>query len=219
MSSSTVRATNYPAIKNAPVVGLAEGNGSFSNTVLVALVLVVPYVVKSITPLVSRGGLKTYLFLLLITGLPTTIAYWIFMSIYGPRKNEKVVLPNKDITEYIEFKDKEMKAKYVGKEKINIQEFHDAYFDGKVDVKGMSLSHLLLSDPELKIRVTGDILDILEQRHDWAKFNMNAELMKYVVFTLIPEVAMHTKDQDLEQVRGHYDRMFFFSPFRISLFF
>jgi hypothetical protein len=136
MSSSTVRPTNYPAIKNAPIVGLAEGNGTFSNYVLAALVIGVPYVVKSFIPIVSRGGFKTYLFVLIITGIPTTVGYWILMSIYGGRKNEKVILPGKDITDYLEFKDPEMKSKYVGKEKINMQEFYDAYFEGKVDVKG-----------------------------------------------------------------------------------
>ncbi|KAG6847628.1 hypothetical protein H0H87_004726 [Tephrocybe sp. NHM501043] len=68
-----------------------------------------------------------------------------------------------------------------------MQAFHDAYFDGKIDFNG-------------------DVLDILEQRHDWAKMNFTPELFKYVFGTLIPEVINHSADQDLEQVRGHYDR-------------
>lgn len=136
MSSSTVRVTKYPAIKNAPLVGLAEGNGSFSNVHLAILVVVVPYVVKSFTPIVKYGGFKTYLFLLLVLGAPTAVGYWSFMSIYGGRKNEKVQLPGKDIDEYITINDPELQKLYKGKEKIPMQLFHDAYFEGKIDFKG-----------------------------------------------------------------------------------
>ncbi len=59
------------------------------------------------------------------------------MSTYGKRKNEKVVLPGKDIEEYITIKDHVMKIYYGGKEKIPMQVFHDAYFDGKIEFKGV----------------------------------------------------------------------------------
>ncbi|KAG6875144.1 hypothetical protein C0992_005000, partial [Termitomyces sp. T32_za158] len=183
----SVRTTAYPAIKNAPLVGLAEGNGAFNNTHLAVAVLVVPYLLKAFLPLVNRGGLKTYLFLLVLTGVPTTVAYWMLVSMYGARKNEKVVLPGKDIEQYITVKDLELKALYNGRNKIPMQVFHDAYFDGKVDFKG-------------------DVLDILEQRHDWARFNFTLELFKYVFTVLIPDVISHNREQDQDQVRGHYDR-------------
>lgn len=144
MSSSTVQVTNYPAIKNAPLVGLAEGSASFSNYHLAALVVTVPYLLKSFLPLVSRGGFKTYLFLLVLTGIPTTVAYWTLMSHYGGRVNEKVVLPGKDIEEYITIKDAELKKVYNGKNKITMQVFHDAYFDGKIDFNGALYRSLLL---------------------------------------------------------------------------
>lgn len=137
MSSSQVRVSNIPSIKNAPLVGLAEGNGSFSNLTLAALVLGVPYFLKGWLPLISRGGFYTYWFLVLILGIPITISYWTFMSTYGKRKNEKVVLPGKDIEEYITIKDHVMKIYYGGKEKIPMQVFHDAYFDGKIEFKGV----------------------------------------------------------------------------------
>jgi hypothetical protein len=136
MSSTSVRETKLPSIKNAPLVGLAEGNAQFSNYHLAALVLIVPYIVKSFLPLVSRGGFKTYLFMLVLTGVPTTVAYWAIMSTYGARKNDKVILPGKDIEEYITIKDPELKKLYNGKNKIPMQIFHDAYFEGKIDFKG-----------------------------------------------------------------------------------
>ena len=137
MSSYTVTVTNTPAIKNAPLVGLAEGNGSFSNLTLAALVLGVPYFVKKWLPFIRYGGWTTYWVLVILFGLPVTIGYWTFMSTYGKRINEKVELPKKDIEEYITLKDIELKIHYGGKEKIPMQVFHDAYFDGKVDFKGM----------------------------------------------------------------------------------
>ncbi|KAF7377766.1 Sphingolipid C9-methyltransferase [Mycena sanguinolenta] len=187
MSSSSVRETSLPSIKNAPLVGLAEGNAQFSNYHLAALVLIVPYIVKSFLPLVNRGGWYTYWFMVLLTGLPTTVGYWVLMSTYGARKNEKVTLPGKDIEEYITIKDPELKKLYHGKNKIPMQIFHDAYFEGKIEFNG-------------------DVLDILEQRHDWAKFTFTPELFRYVFMDFIPELLVHSKSQDEEQVRDHYDR-------------
>ncbi|KAI0731023.1 sphingolipid C9-methyltransferase [Earliella scabrosa] len=187
MSAYAVTLTDIPAIKNAPLVGLAEGNGYFSNAQLAGLVLGVPWVVKGSLPVVSHGGLKTYVFLVTLLGVPVTIAYWTVMSMYGPRKNEKVPLPGRDIEEYITIKDLELKAKYYGKEKIPMQVFHDAFFDEKIDFNG-------------------DVLEIMEARHDWAKMVFTPELFKYVLFQMLPEVIMHSKDQDETQIRDNYDR-------------
>ncbi|KAH9914180.1 sphingolipid C9-methyltransferase [Epithele typhae] len=187
MSSYSVSVTNVPAIKNAPLIGLAEGNGYFSNAHLAALVLGVPWIVKRTLPVVSYGGFKTYVFLVLLLGLPITVSYWMLMSIYGPRKNQKVQLPGRSIEEYITIKDPELRAKYFGKEKIPMQIFHDAFFDDKIDFNG-------------------DVLEIMEARHDWAKMVMTPELFKYLFTQMLPEVIMHSKSQDEEQVRDHYDR-------------
>lgn len=131
-----VRTTNTPAIKNAPIEGIAEGNGTFSNIHLAILVVVVPWLVKRILPLVNLGGTKTYLFVLVLTGLPVTIGYWTFMSHFGKRKNEKVQLPGRNLEEYMTIHDTELKVKFKGNEKIPMQVFHDAYFEGKIDIKG-----------------------------------------------------------------------------------
>jgi len=55
--------------------------------------------------------------------------------------------------------------------------------------------------------LSGDVLEILEQRHDWAKMSFTLELFKYVFTVFLPEVIVHSQSQDEEQVRGHYDRM------------
>ena len=48
----------------------------------------------------------------------------------------------------------------------------------------------------------------MEQRHDWAQMVFTPELFKYVFTQFLPEVIMHTKSQDEEQVRDHYDSMY-----------
>ncbi|KAG8920652.1 hypothetical protein FRC01_000654 [Tulasnella sp. 417] len=141
----------------------------------------------STTTLVNRGGFKTYLFVALVTGVPTAIAYWAIMSHVGKRKNEKLQFPGKPIDEYITFNDAELKEKYSKGNKIPMQVAYDAYFDGKLTFKG-------------------DVLDVLEWRHDWASFTMTWNLFEYVLKNLIPEVIVHSQNQDEEQVRGHYDR-------------
>ena len=56
--------------------------------------------------------------------------------------------------------------------------------------------------------VSGDVLEIMEQRHDWSKLVFTTELFKYVFLVFLPEVISHSQTQDEEQVRGHYDRTF-----------
>lgn len=62
--------------------------------------------------------------------------------------------------------------------------------------------------------LAGDVLDVLEQRHDWSKMVMTPELFKYVFCNLIPEVINHSAAQDEDQVREHYDREFMFTIIR-----
>jgi len=192
------------------VLGLAEGSSSFSNYHLAALVLGVPYVVKRILPLVNRGGFYTYWFLVVLLGIPITVGYWTLMSRVGGRVNERVTLPGKDIETYIDIHDEELKKNYHGKNKIPMQIFHDAYFDGKIDIKGetpfIRSRQYLSFEPRLTRHPPGDVLDILELRHDFTLFHFTPELFKYVFLNLIPEVVVHSAAQDEEQVRDHYDR-------------
>ena len=91
------------------------------------------------------------------------------------------------IEDYITIKDAKLKQQYNGRKKIPMQAFHDAYFEGKIDIKG-------------------DMLELLEYRWDWADMRFTLELFKYVVFKMFPDVLMHTAKQDEEQIRDNYDR-------------
>ncbi|OWZ32955.1 sphingolipid C9-methyltransferase [Cryptococcus neoformans var. grubii Br795] len=176
------RTTSYPAIANPPLP--AEGCASFSNYELAASIIFGPWIIQRLLPL--PNGWKTYWFLVILLGVPIAVAYWTLKSKFGKRVNEKVRLPGKPISHYLDFKDKELEEKYKDR-KIPMQIFHDAYFDKKVDFKG-------------------DVLDVMEYRHDWATFEFTPELFKYVFTKLIPDVIFHSQAQDEDQVRDHYDR-------------
>ncbi|ODN76521.1 hypothetical protein L202_05188 [Cryptococcus amylolentus CBS 6039] len=177
--------TTTPAIPNPPLP--VEGCASFSNYELAASLLVVPYILQKFIPFAPNGW-KTYWFLFVLSGVPTAIGYWYLKSKFGKPINEKLALPNRGLEYYLDIKDKALRDKYVlGGKKIPMQVFHDAYFDKKIEFKG-------------------DILDVLEYRHDWASFEFTPELFRYVFMNLIPDVVLHSQSQDEEQVRDHYDR-------------
>lgn len=178
-----IRTTDYPAIKNAPLPADGPGTKSFSNLALLSFIVSIPFYVKY----KLGGGFKTWLFFTLLFVLPILIAYWSFTSTYSPRLNEKVKLPNRGVEYYLEFHDEELAKKYSGQNKVPYETFHELYFAGKVSFKG-------------------DALDVLEYRHDWLSFRFTIGLYKYFLFGMIPEVIMHTRSQDEEQVRDHYDR-------------
>lgn len=183
-----VMTSSSPAIHNAPLPADGPGSTHFSNVALMAFVLVVPYY----TVRVLGAGPKTFVFFCAVFAVPILVCYWYVLSLYSPRINEKVAYPNKPILHYLSFHTPELKAKYEHSNggmgcKIPIETFQELYFDHKVSFKG-------------------DCLDVLEYKHDWASFRFTLSLFKFFLFGMIPEVIMHSKLQDEEQVREHYDR-------------
>ncbi|ODV91303.1 hypothetical protein CANCADRAFT_44906 [Tortispora caseinolytica NRRL Y-17796] len=174
--------TDSPAIKNAPLPAEGPGSRDFNNYMLIAILIGIPAV---LTRLIG-GGKFVFGFLFLIGGLPLLMAYWLFRSSMSPRLNEKVKYPGKPLTDYISFNDKELEEHWKGS-KIPLHTFQELYIDGKVDFKG-------------------DALDVLEYKHDWATFRFTWGLFRYFLLGMIPEVIMHSRSQDEEQVRDHYDR-------------
>ncbi|ERF77137.1 hypothetical protein EPUS_07678 [Endocarpon pusillum Z07020] len=178
-----VRTTSYPAIKNAPLPADASGSETFNNTLLFSLLAVVPiYLARQL-----YGGLWTALFLAVLTTIPILMAFWTIASTISPRKNEKARYPGRPVQDYLHFHDENDRIKYHGKNRIPMETFHEMYFDGKVDFKG-------------------DCLELMEYRHDWANFRFTLSLFKFFLFGMMPELIMHSRSQDEEQVRDHYDR-------------
>ncbi|OAQ67952.1 cyclopropane-fatty-acyl-phospholipid synthase [Pochonia chlamydosporia 170] len=178
-----VRTTKYPSIKNAPLPAEGPGSDSFNNKILISILLGVPYYLKWKV----GGGLKTFIFFALIVDLPLLAAWWLVVSTISPRRNEKAKLPGRPVEFYLDFKKDSDRAKYRGSNKIPMETFHEMYFDGDVDFKG-------------------DCLEVMEYRHDWASFRFTISLIKFFLLGMIPELIMHTRSQDEEQVRDHYDR-------------
>lgn len=162
----------------------ADGPGreSFSNKILLGLLIGVPwYLARKV-----GGGFKTSVFFGLITLFPILIAYWFVSSSYSPRLNEKVKLPGRPVEHYITFKNKEDQLKWSGRNKIPMHTFGEMYIAGEVDFNG-------------------DALDVLEYRHDWATFAFTWGLFKFILLNFFPDVILHTKAQDEEQIRPTYD--------------
>ncbi|GAB7358249.1 hypothetical protein MBLNU230_g0400t1 [Neophaeotheca triangularis] len=177
------RNTGYPAIKNAPLPADAAGAESFSNTILFSLLGGVPaYLAWKV-----NGGLFTWIFFAILTAIPILMAFWTVASSMSPRINEKARFTGAPVEHYLTFKKDGDKIKYRGRNKIPMETFHEMYFDGDVEFNG-------------------DALEVMEYRHDWAKFRFTLSLYWFFLTGMMPEVIMHTRSQDEEQVRDHYDR-------------
>ncbi|KAF9643938.1 sphingolipid C9-methyltransferase [Thelephora ganbajun] len=192
VKGSSIHITKTPTIKNAPAVGLIDGNGDFSNYHLAALVLSVPLAAQRSLALVVDlprllTGVSGYAALLALMGVPVTISYWTYQSRYGKRHNDKIPIPKGDVEKFIEIKDKKLRKKYHGKNKIPMVVFQDAYIAGKVDFKG-------------------DVLNVLEHRHEWANFHFTWTHFKFVFTKMLPVVASHSKSADEAEINSQYDR-------------
>ncbi|RMZ78464.1 hypothetical protein DV737_g3909, partial [Chaetothyriales sp. CBS 132003] len=178
-----VPTTSYASIKNAPLPADAAGSESFNNYVLFSLLGIVPwYIARQL-----HGGFWTTVFLAPFTSIVVLMSFWYIASSISPRINEKAKYPGRPVEAYLSFREEKDRHKYYGKNKIPMETFHEMYFDEKVDIKG-------------------DCLDVLEYRHDWANFRFTLSLFKFFFTGMMPEVIMHTRSQDEEQVRDHYDR-------------
>ncbi|KAI6360065.1 Sphingolipid C9-methyltransferase 1 [Pyricularia grisea] len=179
-----VKTTTSPTIYNPPLPADGPGAADFSNVVLASLVFGLP----TFLAWKIGGGTKTIIFFIIIFFLPILIAYWAFKSNFSPRINDKVKLPGRPIDHYLTFKNPEDQAKYSARgAKISMETFHEMYFAGDVDIKG-------------------DMLDVLEYRHDWATFDFTVGIFKFLFFTFFPDVIFHSRSQDENQVRDTYDR-------------
>jgi cyclopropane fatty-acyl-phospholipid synthase-like methyltransferase len=87
---------------------------------------------------------------------------------------------------YLVFKDAALKAKYNGKT-IPLEELLEAYIEQQVDIKG-------------------DLLTALYSRHEFTRPILTMGHVKFFIKGFIPELLTHSRAQDMDQVRDHYDR-------------
>ncbi|CAI2189455.1 7705_t:CDS:2 [Funneliformis geosporum] len=182
VETSNLKLKNWDAIKNPLYPAEGAGNQTFRFYNLLGVILGVPLFLV----IFYRLSLWVYPFLLLPLGLLIFAGYFLRSSKYDSPYNNKVKLPGKRLEEYISIKDSSLAA-YSGRNKIPMELFFESYFDGKIDL-------------------CGDALEILEARHDWASFEFTLGQLKYFLTQWIPETLVHSKKQDEDQVRDHYDR-------------
>ncbi|KAI9094398.1 S-adenosyl-L-methionine-dependent methyltransferase [Phlyctochytrium arcticum] len=178
-------APNHDVHQVAPTLYSNEGPGNlyFSNLHLGGAILGVPLVLLFLT----GWSLSWYPIFAALLALPVFAAFNVLYCQYAAPIRPQRNLSGKSIEDYMTVKDKDLQKKYFGKNKIPIEAFFEAYFDEKIDIKH-------------------DMLELLEARHDWAKFIFTVSQAKFFLTQWIPELLWHSKKQDEDQVREHYDR-------------
>ena len=92
----------------------------------------------------------------------------------------------KAITDYVKFNDKNLQKKYE-KKRMPMATLYEAYFDGDIDIPG-------------------DIYDFLADRNLFTSYDLTAKHFQWAATNLLPEVLIHSQEQDKRIVREHYDR-------------
>lgn len=181
--SKPFKPTTWAAINNATLPAEGAGNQTFDNRILGAAVIGVPAFITYYL------GFSLWVFpiLAVLLGLPILACTIYLFSRFAPRYRNNIPLPGKPIEHYLTFHDAELKAAYNGRNKIPMETFFEAYFVGKVDFNG-------------------DPLEIMELRHDWANFQLTFGQFKFFLTQWLPETFWHSREQDENQVRDHYDR-------------
>ncbi|KAF9578787.1 hypothetical protein BGW38_005248 [Lunasporangiospora selenospora] len=164
---ATWKKTSYPNIKNPEYPCESPGNEYFNNLHLASAIFGIPLIIVSVLKL----PLWSFPVLTLALGLPIFAIYFVYGSAYAVPFNNRVQTPGKKVEDYLTIVDPAFK-KYKGSNRIPMETFFEAYFDGKIDINM-------------------DALELLEHRFDWS---------------WIPETIWHSKKQDEDQVRDHYDR-------------
>lgn len=142
------------------------------------LIFALPAVILSIT------GLPwwTYPGLLLISLVPVFLA---FILTYNYLDIRNKTSPTK-IREFIEFRDEALAKRYEAR-KMPLETLVEAYADERIDFKG-------------------DVLEAFEERESFSTFELTWSHVKIFCGHFLPEMLSHSRLQDLDQVRDHYDR-------------
>ncbi|KAI8907930.1 S-adenosyl-L-methionine-dependent methyltransferase [Gorgonomyces haynaldii] len=168
----------------APAPYPVEGAGSahFSNKQMYLTMFAIPLLVNFGLGL----SLTWYPVMFGLFLLPSFIAFHLISSLTLPPLKPQTGLPKRPIEDYMTIKGSDL-LRYSGNRKIPMETFFESYFDQKIDLKG-------------------DMLETLEARHDWASFNFTVSQATFFFSQWVPETLWHSRKQDEDQVRDHYDR-------------
>ncbi|MFB6263871.1 MAG: class I SAM-dependent methyltransferase [Bradymonadaceae bacterium] len=92
------------------------------------------------------------------------------------------------VDDKIRFHDRKLAKKYEDGS-LPMATFYEAYFDGRVDL------------PEDE-----GIYDVLDERDRFVNYRLTLDHFKWAITNFLPEVLIHSKDQDKRIVQEHYDR-------------
>ncbi|KAF8944966.1 hypothetical protein BGZ46_006143, partial [Entomortierella lignicola] len=123
---ATWKKTNYPNIKNPEYPVEVAGNESFNNLHLAGVILGVPMLIVSFVKL----PFWTYPVLTILLALPIFATYFVHGSMYALPFNNRVQTPGKKVEDYLTIVDPAFQ-KYKGNNRIPMEIFFEAYFDGK----------------------------------------------------------------------------------------
>jgi len=90
----------------------------------------------------------------------------------------------------------DVQGKFGGRARAPIDEVYYAYC-GKQGVSGSQKLHLKEGE---------DMLEVLRERHSWSNMHFTMQHLYFFVTQWIPELLTHSRVQDTDQVREHYDR-------------
>ncbi|KAJ1660260.1 hypothetical protein IWQ61_000782 [Dispira simplex] len=159
------------------------GNQQFSNLRMYGAIVAIPVIMKMYWGI----SLTTMVVLTLVLALPAIGLSLLITSWTTPNPPSDIRLPGRPIEDYLTFRDPELAAKYTGRKKIPMELFFENYVEGRIDVNG-------------------DFFETFEARYDWASFPLHYGQVKFFLTQWLPEVLWHSRDQDENQVRDHYDR-------------
>jgi Mycolic acid cyclopropane synthetase len=91
----------------------------------------------------------------------------------------------KSLSQYVVFNDKKLARRYAH-DRIPMATLYEAYFDGDIDIP--------------------DVDALLRDRDLFVKYTLTPGHLKWAVTNFVPEVTIHSKQQDQRIVREHYDR-------------
>ncbi|EGF82483.1 hypothetical protein BATDEDRAFT_18849 [Batrachochytrium dendrobatidis JAM81] len=174
----------------APEKVVVEGTGGkyFSRSQMWTAILGTPAVVSVMILGTTTSALFWYPVFLALLGLPAFAAYHVFYALTATPNKPQKGLAGLGVPAYLDILDADLKKRYASaSSKIPIETFFEAYFENKIELKG-------------------DMLDILESRYDWASFVWTLSQLKFFLTQWVPETLWHSRKQDEDQVRDHYDR-------------
>ena len=109
-----------------------------------------------------------------------------------------------DCTKLLRFKNPYAQKRFQGR-RIDMETLYEMYFDGQIDFNVAKEDENGLPMQEGKEPCL--LRDVLSRRHEFVDYTFGLTThLRFLLFKWVPDVLSHSKHQDTDQVRDHYDR-------------